>query len=137
MAVTRSTAADRKTAPPLIRPRNPRSFELIALFVASLLSLAGISLTYLAKTTEVTPQTPLMLSDLARAEQLIPHLQLLATPRDRQVAAREIYNLVQSHGGRLPNVGAIGRIRTQSGQPLLSQGQVARLKPLVAVRTLG
>ena len=80
MAVTRSTAADRKTAPPLIRQRNPRSFELASMLVASLIVLAALALTYMAKTTEVADAKPLFLSDLARAEQLIPYLQILPTP---------------------------------------------------------
>ena len=105
MAVTRSTAAERRNAPPLIRPRNARSLELVALVIASILSLSGLALTYLAKTTEVAAQKPLTLSDAARAEQIIPHLQMLGSARERQVAAREIYNLVQTHNGHLPNVG--------------------------------
>ena len=43
MAVTRSTAADRQAAPPLIRAANPRTFELdrVSLF-ASLLVTGGV-----------------------------------------------------------------------------------------------
>jgi cell division protein FtsW (lipid II flippase) len=135
MAVTRSTAADRKTAPPLIQQRNARSFELVSMFVASLLVLAALTLTYMAKAAEVADAKPLFLGELARAEQLIPYLQILPTPRERQAAARQVYDLVQTHGGHLPNVGAIGRLRV-GDKPLFTQSQVARLKPTFAVRTL-
>ena len=135
MAVTRSTAAERRSAPPLIRSRNPRTFEFAALVIASILSLCGLTLTYLAKTAEVAAEKPLVLSVDLRAEQLVPHLQVLPTPRERQVAAREIYTLVQSQNGGLPNVGAIGRLTGPNSRPLFSQSQLARLKPNLAVRT--
>ena len=89
MAVTRSTAADRKTAPPLVRERNSRSFELVSMLLASMLVIAALSLTFLAKAAEIADAKPVYLSDLARAEQLIPYLQqILPTPRERQVAGQ-------------------------------------------------
>ncbi|HYI94066.1 MAG TPA: FtsW/RodA/SpoVE family cell cycle protein [Bryobacteraceae bacterium] len=135
MAVTRSTAADRQSAPPLIRPPNSRSFELVALVLASILAVAGILLTYTAKTSEMDAAKPLYLSEVSRAEQLQPLLQFLPSPRERQAAARQIYDLIQSNNGYLPNVGATGRLRVGE-KPLLTQGQLARLKPMLAVRTL-
>ena len=118
MAVTRSTAAERRSAPPLIRPRNSRSFELTGLVFASILSLCGLALTYLAKTGEVAAQKPLLLNADARAEQIIPYLQMLGSPRERQAAAREIYNFVQAHDGHLPNVGAIARVTGSNSKPV-------------------
>ncbi|HYP05060.1 MAG TPA: FtsW/RodA/SpoVE family cell cycle protein [Bryobacteraceae bacterium] len=130
MAVTRSTAADRRTATPLIRPRNSRTFEFVGLFVASLLTLAGLALTYLAKTGEVAAQKPLVLNSELRAEQITPLLQMLPSPRERQNAARQIYNLAQENNGRLPNVGAIARLK------LFTASQLSSLKRNLAVRTL-
>ena len=62
------------------------------MLLASLLVVAALALTYLAKTAEVADAKPLYLGELARAEQLIPYLQILPTPRERQVAARQVYD---------------------------------------------
>ena len=95
MAVTRSTAADRQAAPPLIRAANPRTFELVCLVFASLLVTAALYLTYSAKMAQVADDKPLFLTELARSEQLIPYVQFLPRPRDRQAAARQMYDLIR------------------------------------------
>lgn len=137
MAVTRSTAADRRGSSPLIRPRNSRTFELAALLGASVLVAAALALTYAAKVrASVSAAPPLQLTSVTRAEQLIPYLGFLPGPRERQAAAKQIHGLLQASNGRLPNVGALGRLRV-GDKPLFTQAEVARLKPSLAVRDLG
>lgn len=139
--------------------RNARRFELIGLLLGSLLIAAGIVLAYRAKTAAFETLNPalLNLNAVERREQLLPYLQALATPQERQFAARKIFDLLQTQ--RVENVGALGRIRVsvrevsgtarldgmkaRLGQarasdntiPLLTASDVAAMKPRLIVRT--
>jgi cell division protein FtsW (lipid II flippase) len=135
MAVTRSTAAERLRRAPAFEPlRTPRTFELAALFLGSILIAAGLALVFRAKTVVPLNPNTLNLGTLERRDQLLPYLSFLPSPADRQRAAREIFTYVQTVSGRVPNVGALGRIRIDT-VPLLTQSQLAYLKPSLIVRT--
>jgi cell division protein FtsW (lipid II flippase) len=141
MAVTRSTAVEReRTTRGLARPRVSRGFELMGLLLGTLLIVAGIALVYKAKAPPADTSGLLNLSRLERRDQLLPVLTFLPSPTARQTVAREIFDYVQSVNGKVPNVGAIGRLRiepprTNGRVPLLTQAQVAQLKRSVIVRT--
>src|SRR5262245_36500756 len=103
MAVTRSTAADRpRQAPAFARPRTPRTFELTALLLGSILVASGLALVYQAKMSAPPPANVLDLSRMERREQLLPYLTFLPTPAERQLVARRILDYVQSLNGNLP-----------------------------------
>jgi cell division protein FtsW (lipid II flippase) len=141
MAVTRSTAAERKqTAPAIAAPRIRRGFETVALLLGSIIIAAGIALVFKAKAPAPDTTGLVNISRLERWDQLLPLLTFLPSPAARQNAARVIFDYVQSVNGKVPNVGAIGRLRiepprTANRIPLLTQAQLAHLKRSVIVRT--
>src|SRR3954470_15732951 len=130
MAVTRSRAAERPAVRRGPRPRVTwRSQELVWLAAASVLVFIGLFLVYKAKAApldeveqQLTDRKLLNLNQLGAREELLPTLGIMLSQREREEAARKIYNL----SGSLPNV---GRIRaTMSGE------QFRALKPLFIVR---
>jgi cell division protein FtsW (lipid II flippase) len=138
MAVTRSTAAERRQQTSVFaRPRTPRSFEFTALVLGSLVIAAGLALVYSAKTAVV--ENVFNVSRLERRDQLLPYLSFIPSPTQRQFVAQRIFDYVQSVNGKVPNVGALGRIRVERPSDrttqLLTPAQVAHLKPSLAVRT--
>jgi cell division protein FtsW (lipid II flippase) len=140
MAVTRSTPADRRRQEPAFaRPRTPRTFELTALLLGSLLIAAGLTLVYRAKVDPGPGANVLDISRIERRDQLLPYLAFLPAPAQRQLVARRVFEYVQSVSGNVPNVGALGRIRVEqrngASAPLLTQGQLAYLKRSLVVRT--
>ena len=76
MAVTRSTAAERsqtRTQRPPAGAGKDRGAELLWLFMASVVVLAGIVLTFLAKAPSIsTSAQALNLNTVERREQLLP-----------------------------------------------------------------
>jgi hypothetical protein len=106
------------------------------LVIASIIAIAGLALTYLGKTTEVAAQKPFLLSDAARAEQIVPLLQMwipLANARPSR-ARSTIWS---------KRTTAICRTLVLSGDSVMQavsrssgQSQLARLKADLAVRTL-
>jgi cell division protein FtsW (lipid II flippase) len=103
----------------------------------------------------------LNLSTLERREQLLPFLQWISSPVERQYVAGKMFEHVSSQKGSVSHVGELGQIRVpiqevqsthgltdlqsravqvQSSRPgaetvlLLSSAQLARLKPLLVVR---
>lgn len=158
MAVTRSTPAERRSGLGRSKPTVRRPTEFAALLIASALVCAGLLLVYSAKVRLAASGTAptVNLNSLERREQLLPLLLTsYPNPAERQVAAREIFNFVQDASGKLPNVGAIGRIRLPSKDltrypsfrtrparasdstiALLTPGQIGALKPSLAVRTI-
>jgi cell division protein FtsW (lipid II flippase) len=156
MAVTRSTAAERaRNRPAAAGSLLPRKLELAGLLFASLVAIGGIALVCSAKRRAVADAgQPLNLNGVGRAEQLLPHLTIFASPYDRQFAARRILAALRESGG-LPNVGALARIgvtrrdfevnrrlehwRGRIGGsvdavPLLTSGEIRAIKPAFAVR---
>lgn len=156
MAVTRSSATDRaqsqgRAATVFV----PRNLEFAGLVFASLAVACGIGLVYAAKRRAIAQAgQPLNLRNVDRAEQLIPHLAVFASPYDREFAARKILAYVREHG-EVANVGALAGIpvtrrdlqlnrRLQHWReplaqrpgrvPLLNAAAIRAVKPAFAVR---
>ncbi len=164
MAVTRSTSAERAQ-----NPRHPiqgrgRALERVLLLLTSALILAAVSLTAAAKMARIddgSDSERLNLSTLDRREQLLPFLQSISSPAERQYIAGKIFEHIRSGPDSVSHVGEIGQIRVpihdvlrthgltelqararqvQSARPgaetilLLNSADVARLKPFFVVR---
>ncbi len=163
MAVTRSTLAERAQ-----NPRHPtyargRALERVLLLLTSSLILAAVSLTAAARIARVDSLNSerLNLSALDRREQLLPFLQSISSPAERQYIAGKIFDAIRNGPGSVSHVGEIGQIRVpihdvlrthgltelqarahqvQSARPgaetilLLNSADLARLKPFFVVR---
>ncbi len=163
MAVTRSTSVERadKPRPPI--DARARALERILLLLTSVLIVAAVSLTAAAKMARIggSDSARLNLSTLDRREQLLPFLQWIASPAERQYIAGEIFEHVRNGKGSVSHIGELGQIRVpikdvlrthgltglqarahevQSARPgaesilLLDSRDVARLKPSFVVR---
>jgi cell division protein FtsW (lipid II flippase) len=163
MAVTRSTSIERA-----LNPRQPieargRALERVLLLLASALIVAAVSLTATAKMGRIggSDSERLNLSTLDRREQLLPILQSISSPAERQYVAGKIFEGIRSGEGSVSHVGEIGQIRVpihdvlrthgltelqerahrvQSARPeaetilLVNSTDLARLKPFFVVR---
>ena len=131
MAVTRSTAADRrrsetspaaggKGAPGFPMQGMPglpsRNRESVLLAAAALVVLLGLVLVYLAMAKPLAELAPKIasgevvdLNDLRGADQLLPALDVLDSSGERAFVAQQIWQ--RAHQGALPNVGEIERLR--------------------------
>ena len=138
MAVTRSTAADRRRQEASASPNskaNPgfavqglpgetapsRNLEGLLLAAAAAAVLLGLFLVYQATVkplAEIAPRIAsgeiVNLNDLRSAEQLLPVLDGLDSSAERAFVAREIWQ--RAHEGALPNVGEIERIRVPAAE---------------------
>ena len=162
MTVTRSSAAGRSRSPsPAFAGRGTRGYEMLWLLAATLISTGALWLAYQAKTRPLTAARPVTdLRAVDRYEKLLPLLIMYSAPADRQFAARKIWDFLGDQGGRIPNVGALGRIRVREREirnaprleafrhrlegreagpdatiPLLTAADLAKLKPSLVVRT--
>jgi cell division protein FtsW (lipid II flippase)/cell division protein FtsI/penicillin-binding protein 2 len=118
MAVTKSWTA---TGPVIIsadRAARPR-LGLLPLLAASLLVAAGLASVYFAKVQRATGQ-PLNVNTVSSPDDLLPVLESFP---DRTELAQKIFK-----ARPLRNAGALSRVMTRR--------QVARLKPLIAVRSM-
>ncbi|MEJ7606217.1 MAG: FtsW/RodA/SpoVE family cell cycle protein, partial [Bryobacteraceae bacterium] len=106
-----------------------RGFELAGVLAGSVLVAAGLALVYQAKVAPAlrSDSKLLNLNAIERREQLIPYLQFLPSPRERQLAATRIFEFLQTK--KVPNVGALVQAKALTG------GQVSYLKPSLVVRT--
>jgi cell division protein FtsI/penicillin-binding protein 2/cell division protein FtsW (lipid II flippase) len=132
MAVTRSTAADRRRqetsaasgdrrgAPGFPMQGMPglpsRNRESVLLAAAALVVLLGLLLAYLAMAKPLAELAPKIaagevvnLNDLRGADQLLPALDVLDSSGERAFVAQQIWQ--RAHQGALPNVGEIERLR--------------------------
>jgi cell division protein FtsW (lipid II flippase) len=137
MAVTRSTAADRrrqqeasapKSSPPFAVQGLPpgetaptRNLEGLLLAASALAVLLGLFLVYLATVKPLADDTARIasgeivnLNGLRSAEQLLPVLDVLDNSAERSYVARQIWQ--RAHEGKLPNVGEIERIRVPAAE---------------------
>jgi cell division protein FtsW (lipid II flippase) len=126
MAVTRSTAAERRQRPatssalPGPAPA-PRTREAILLAGGLAVVLFGLVLVYMAMTRSVADVGPklasgevLNLNSLTQAEQLLPHLGFFREPAERSFAADRIWRHL--HDNPAGNVGALSRIRIPASE---------------------
>ncbi len=163
MAVTRSTLAERAQNPHHPMEARGRAWERVFLLLTSALIFAAVSLTAAAKMARVdgSGNERLNLSTLDRREQLLPFLQWVSSPAERQYLAGKIFEGARSGEGSLSHVGEIGQIhvgirdvlrthgltvlqaraqQVQSARPgaetilLLDSAELARLKPFFVVR---
>src|SRR5262245_21459885 len=114
MPVTRSTAAERSARSRVpFRRTAARPLEFLWLFAAAIVTTAGLYLVFQAKPAAQAALDPkfLNLNRIDRREQLLPYLTMFPTPAERQLAARKIWESLEESKGRVPNVGALGRIR--------------------------
>lgn len=128
MAVTRSTAAERRQRQPTssVLPGPgpapaPRNREAVLLAGALAVVLLGLVLVYLATTRSVGDVGPklasgevLNLNSLTQAEQLLPHLGFFREPAERSFAADRIWRHL--HDNPAGNVGELSRIRVPASE---------------------
>jgi cell division protein FtsW (lipid II flippase) len=163
MAVTRSTSVERAQKPRQPIEARGRALERVLLLLTSALILAAVSLTAAARLARMggSDSERLNLSTLDRREQLLPFLQSISSPAERQYIAGKIFEGIRNGPDSVSHVGEIGQIRVpihdvlrthgltelqarahqvQSARPgaetilLLSSTDVARLKPFFVVR---
>jgi len=139
MAVTRSwdtTAAVALEQAQEVKPKERRR-EAWWLLGASALVACGVAMVFIAKTQDLAEQQQrlkggelLDLNQLGSSAQLLPILQLIQDPSQREAASERIWGFLEQHRP-LPNVGALARLRaTSQGFPPL-----AKIKALLVVRT--
>ncbi|MBV9267054.1 MAG: FtsW/RodA/SpoVE family cell cycle protein, partial [Acidobacteriaceae bacterium] len=138
MAVTRTweheLAARLKLLEELPKPVE-RKTEWKCLLAASIVVTAGLALVFVAKTQDFADEQHkldhgelLNLNEIDRPEALLPLLEIIPAPGERQATAERITDFI-SRRRPLPNVGALARIRSTPRIP------VSKLKPEVVVRT--
>src|ERR1035437_8808631 len=155
MAVTRSTAATRKTSARASSgiPLFGRIRDLLWTALACGFVAFALHLVWQAKAPALIAGQTLNLNALSAREELLPSLQSIQDPAEREFVARKIYYAA----GSLPNVGAIARLRVDADEigcerglqrfrarlgdrkslPLLTPEQFRLLKPLFFVRAPG
>jgi len=165
MAVTRSTLADRARNPERLPfgTLSARGLERLLLIVTCLLIAGALTLTAMARLARVAEQrsAPLNLSTLDRREQLLPYLQSIRSPAERQYVVAKMFLHLRAGSGEITHAGEIGQIQVpirevlstrglttlqararqiQSSHPetdsmlLLTAADVARMKPMFVVR---
>ena len=131
MAVTRSTAAERRQRETSALQREPgfavqglpgapsRNLERILLAAAAAAVLLGLALAYLAMAKPLEDEVAKLaageivnLNDLRSSDQLLPVLDVFDSSAERAFAAQAIWK--RAHQGAFPNVGEIERIRVSS-----------------------
>ncbi|HEY3837672.1 MAG TPA: FtsW/RodA/SpoVE family cell cycle protein, partial [Bryobacteraceae bacterium] len=119
------------------RNRAHRTLEFVLLVVASLVVGVGFWLVYHAKSAAFEDASKrINLNTLQDAGLLLPLLNEIQDGALRQTAASRIVDFAR--GGRIPNVGAIARLRVHRGDrnvPILTGTQIRNLKPFLVVRT--
>jgi cell division protein FtsW (lipid II flippase) len=163
MAVTRSTSVERAQNPRQHLGVGGRVPERVLLLLTSALILAALCLTAAAKMARIggSDSERLNLSTLDRREQLLPFLQSISSPQERQYVAGKMFEGIRSGEDSVSHVGEIGQIhipirdvlkthgltelqararQVQSAHPgaetipLLNSAELARLKPFFVVR---
>jgi hypothetical protein len=123
VALTRSTAADRASAPRASRVRPGwRTSELLWMAAAMAVAAGGLAMVWQAKARQLADQV----LNLNRLESRV--LAIFPEPAERQFVARKIYQV----SGGLSNVGAIARIRVPADEIRRTRGLAdlrARLGP--------
>jgi cell division protein FtsW (lipid II flippase) len=137
MAVTRSTAAERRQRQPAsysapgLRPA-ARMQELALLGGGLAVVLLGLLLVYLAVTkplagldADLASGAVLNLNDLRQPEDLLPLLGFVTEPVERAFIARRIWRRTQE--GPVPNVGELAKIRVPAAE-IESERRLPRLR---------
>ena len=100
-----------------------RGIELLWLIAASIVVASGLALVYQAKIHGVAEgeKNTLNLNQLARPQQLLPYLGMIASQSDQDFIAKRIYN-VKRHGEEFSNDGAIARLRVTEAEIARTRG---------------
>src|SRR5271170_2645467 len=124
MALTRSTLAERAQNPHHSMEAGGRALERVLLLLTSALILAAVSLTAAAKMARMgdSDSERLNLSTLDRREQLLPFLQAIPSPQERQYIAGKIFEGIRSGPDSVSHVGEIGQIRVPIRDVLRTHG---------------
>jgi cell division protein FtsI/penicillin-binding protein 2/cell division protein FtsW (lipid II flippase) len=103
------------------RHAGARGVELLWLLVASIIVVFGLSLVYLAKTngfadlqTKLDGGQIVNVNGVIRPAELLPYLGDIPSGSERLFIANQIASAVR--GGKIPNVGALGKIRATENQ---------------------
>ena len=167
MAVTRSTITDRARNPERLPfgTVSGRGLERLLLIVTCLLIAGALTLTAMARLARMGDErsAPLNLSTLDRREQLLPYLQSIGSPAERQYVAAQIFLHLRAGSGDITarwrdrpdprshtrsaldarTDHSAGARKTDPVQPpgadsmlLLTAADVARMKPLFVVRDI-
>ena len=143
-----------------------RGVERLLLLVTSIVIVCALALTARARLIRVSElqRAPLNLSTVDRREQLLPYLPATSSAAERQYIGGKIFQHLPANGEGISHVGEIGQIRVPISEvlstrgltelqararltlssrpdattiPLLTAADVARLKPMFAVRDAG
>jgi len=126
MAVTRSTIRERRGEPQRSRAvdASGRGVERLLLALTSILLAGALFLTAqarLARATDAQAAT-LNLASVDRREQLLPYLQGIASPVERQYVTAKIFLALPGGNGGISHVGEIGQIRVPVREVLSTRG---------------
>src|ERR1700728_3618158 len=124
MAVTRSTSVERAQNPRRPIGASGRGLERVLLLLTLALILAALSLTAAARIArgESSDSQTLQLSTRDRREHLLPFLQWISSPVERQYIAGQIFEGIRSGPGSVSHVGEIGQIRVDIHDVLRTHG---------------
>lgn len=135
MAVTRSwTAAGARPAVIAVEGRRPARSSVWWLVAASLLVAAALAMVYTAKMQRIARGEVINLNTIAAPGELLPLLESFADRNERSQVADTTFEFLRRHRPLL-NIGALSGLRISTSR--LSRFPVAKLKPLMAVRTAG
>src|SRR3954468_7351363 len=126
MVITRRTIADRteNRERATLRRSAGRGVERLLLLLTSFVIVCALALTARARLTRVSEiqPAPLNLSAVERREQLIPYLQSITSPAERQYIAGKIYLRLPTSGEGVSHVGELGQIRVPIREVLSTRG---------------
>ncbi len=135
-ALTAKLAGAQSPAKPIERRR-----EFFWLSGASLVVACGLVAVFFAKTQDFPELQErlqrgelLNVNTLQNPDQLLPALQMVADGNERAALAQQIYDYSLRHKP-LPNVGALAHVRLPNSDAHTRLMPLARLKPLLIVRT--
>jgi cell division protein FtsI/penicillin-binding protein 2/cell division protein FtsW (lipid II flippase) len=137
VAVTRSwTAAGAKPAVIAVEGPRPSRSGISWLVAASLLVAVGLAMVYTAKMQRIGPELAnrqlVNLNTVSATGELLPLLESFADRTERAQVAEATFDFLQRRRP-LRNVGALSGLRISTAR--MNRFPVARLKPLMAVRT--
>jgi cell division protein FtsW (lipid II flippase) len=141
MAVTISTAADRRRRPLALSLAAARTREALLLSAGAAVALLGWLLVFVAagRTLEgvgerLATGEVVNLNALTGPAPLLPHLAFLPDPGERELVAERIWRRAQA--GSFPNVGELAKIRV-SPNDLATAGKVPGLRGRLEAATAG
>ncbi|MGO9256573.1 MAG: FtsW/RodA/SpoVE family cell cycle protein [Bryobacteraceae bacterium] len=140
MAVTRSWtgAGALPTVVSIAQARKAERGGIAWLAAASLLVAAGLVMVYAAKSQSFPAAQLIDVNRVASPEELLPALEVVPDRAERENAAQSMFEFLE-RARPVRNIGALSALRRRgaSGAALWARIPLARLKPLLMVRTPG